>query len=103
MALVVLVFNFNCMSQKADHFCLNNFTIFPFLQWSNALPPIGLFQGILAVIDCTECSIVCTCNWTVQNFFYLGKKKKWTFKYEIAVSITDGIILWISGPTWKNS
>lgn len=55
-----------------------------------------LFCNLLSV-DGTECPIGHPTDNEIQNFFYSGKRKR-TLKYLVAVRITDGRIVWISGP-----
>jgi hypothetical protein len=59
--------------------------------------PTAIFEGILIIVDGTECRIQRP-NGSVQRVFYSGKKKCHTIKYEIGVRITDGKLLWINGP-----
>src|SRR5690349_13612686 len=59
--------------------------------------PTGLFEGVLVIVDGTECPIMRP-NSIIQNVFYSGKKKRHTIKYEVAVRVSDGLLVWISGP-----
>jgi hypothetical protein len=57
-----------------------------------------LFENIQIIVDGTECPIQRPTDDDIQWLFYSGKKKKHTLKYEVAVNITNGEIVWISGP-----
>jgi hypothetical protein len=59
--------------------------------------PTGIFEGILMIVDGTECPILRPGSYSVQNLFYSGKKKRHTIKYELGVRITDGKIVWVKG------
>lgn len=49
------------------------------------------------VLDATECPIEKPIDWTTQNRYYSGKKKKHTIKYEVGVQINTGKIVWVAG------
>jgi hypothetical protein len=76
----------------------------------------GYLCNVLMVVDATECPIERPKEKEEQEFFYSGKKKKHTIKYEVAfilsfpqcflpqstvqvaVRVSDGLIVWISDP-----
>ena len=49
------------------------------------------------ILDGTECPVRRPIYNSVQQQFYSGKKKKHTIKYEIAVQIDTGKIVWVAG------
>jgi hypothetical protein len=57
-----------------------------------------MFENVFAIVDGTECPIERPCDDNLQKNFYSGKKKKHTIKYEVAVRITDGQLVWRAGP-----
>jgi hypothetical protein len=58
----------------------------------------GLLQGIYTIIDATECIIQRPSDPDLQRYMFSSKKKRHGLKYEIAVRISDGRIVWIKGP-----
>jgi len=55
------------------------------------------------IIDSTECPYERNVARSVQRYFYSGKKKHHTLKYELCVQIETGNICWISGPYYGKS
>jgi len=54
-------------------------------------------EGIVGVIDATECPVQRSKNHSIQYCYYSGKKKLHTMKYEIVTCPHSGTILWIAG------
>jgi len=49
------------------------------------------------ILDGTECPIQRPQNNEVQRYFYSGKSKKHSIKYEVGVKVQDSAILWVYG------
>ena len=50
----------------------------------------GIFENVFIAIDTTECPIG-----TKHNALYSGYKKKFTYKYEAAISLYSGEFVWL--------
>lgn len=48
-------------------------------------------------LDGTECPVQIPTEFLIQKHYYSGKKKKHTIKYEVAVQLDNGRILWVGG------
>jgi hypothetical protein len=59
---------------------------------------IGNDSIIKAAYDVTECCIKQPMDFWLQQLCYSGKMKQHTVKYEMAVNIHNGSIVWLAGP-----
>jgi hypothetical protein len=66
------------------------------------VPEEGIFKGVCSVLDATECPInIPTSKESIRRLFYSGRNKenarsKHNIKYNIAVQVSTGRIVWVS-------
>jgi hypothetical protein len=57
-----------------------------------------LFENVYSIIDATECRIENPVNRVIQNYFYSGKKKYCTIKYQVIIDFKSSKIIYVSEP-----
>jgi len=55
------------------------------------------WNNVRIILDATKCPINVPGD-NLNSLFYNGKQKTHTLKYEVAVDITMGYFVWVSGP-----
>jgi hypothetical protein len=55
-----------------------------------------LFHNTLSIVDCTECEIQNPSNRILQNYFYSGKKKFCSVKYQVMINFNNNQIVYVS-------
>lgn len=63
------------------------------------LPPVseGPLEGCTFILDCVECEIAKPVDPEAAEHYHSGKAHTSTIKYEVAVSVSTGRVMWISG------
>jgi hypothetical protein len=77
--------------------CLPNFNFANrIVNYFNIRPP--LFENTLTIVDATECEIQNPSDRRLQNFFYSGKKKFCSIKYQVIINFNNNKIVSVSPP-----